>query len=72
MGETIEIEGLEYAVVHTKSGHCDNCAFYVFNEELQRLNPCPRPARQLCIPKGCIFINNMDYNIKKKNIIIEW
>ena len=56
-GDTIEIEGLEYAVVHTKSGHCDNCAFYVFNEELQRLNPCPRPARQLCIPKGCIFIN---------------
>ncbi len=57
-GDTIEIEGLEYAVVQTKTGWCDNCAFYTFNDAEQRLNPCPRPARELCIPKGVIFISN--------------
>ena len=54
-GDTISIDDLEYAIIPTKPGHCDNCAFYVFNEDLQLLDPCPRPALQLCIQSGCIF-----------------
>lgn len=53
-GDTIEIEGLEYAVVQTKTGWCDNCAFYTFNDAEQRLNPCPRPARSM-YTKGRYF-----------------
>ena len=54
--ESIEINGLEYGIVPTKQGWCDNCDFYKFDEEKNRLDPCPRQALRLCIQQGVIFV----------------
>ena len=57
---SIEINGLEYGIVQTKSGWCDNCDFYKFDEAKARLEPCPRQALRLCIQQGVIFVKQGD------------
>ena len=56
-GDTIRIDDLEYAIIHTAKGHCDNCDFYKLDEH-GRVEHCPRVALKMCISSGCIFSLN--------------
>ena len=57
---SIEINGLEYGIVQTTKGWCDNCDFYKFDEANKRLEPCHRQALRLCIQRGVIFVKQGD------------